>query len=274
MVLSQLRSLPLRALLLGALLFIFSAYCAAEVDLEVEVTGVEDELLDNVLAYLSLEQRQDEESLNERWVRILHQDAPGEIRAALEPFGFYNVEVDSSLEQVDGSWIARYTVTPGEQVRIRELDMRYIGEGADMAELAEALRATPLMQGNTLDHQLYEAAKSSLVSAAEDLGYARATASVASVEVDPESNRADVTLHVDTGPRYYIGEVHFHQDFLDPQLLERTVQLEHGAPYDTAAVLAFQQSLQITDWASVVTVAPDFDAAVDGLVPLLSLIHI
>ena len=83
MVLNQFLSLPLRALLLGALLFNVSPPSIAEVDLDVEVTGVEDELLDNVLAYLSLEQRQDEESLNERWVRILHQDAPSEIRAAL-----------------------------------------------------------------------------------------------------------------------------------------------------------------------------------------------
>ena len=124
-----------------------------------KVTGVEDELLDNVLAYLSLEQRQDEESLNDRWVQVLHVDAPGEIRAALEPYGYYNVEVESSLEQVDGEWVARYAIDPGEKVRIRKLDMRFIGEGADRPELATAIGASPLKQGDPLDHQVYDAAK-------------------------------------------------------------------------------------------------------------------
>jgi translocation and assembly module TamA len=257
--------LPLLLLLL-TLMLPLNAW--SSVDVVVKVVGVEGELRDNVRAYLSLEQRKSEDSLTDRWVKILHGDAPDEIRAALAPFGYYNVQVDSSLEQVEGKWLARYDIVPGEPVRVTDLDLRYLGEGAQMPELATALTAFPLQPGDVLDDQRYESGKSKLLFAAARLGYAKAEPVVARVLVEPESNTAKVILHVDTGPRYYIGEVRFHQDFLNAALLAKTVSLTPGDPYVNSEVLAFQQGLQVTDWASVVAVDPRFDEAVDGRVPI------
>ncbi len=254
----------------GLLLFLATlcSHCLAEVDVTVQVRGVKGEKLANVRAFLSIEQRKSEKSLTERWLRLLHEDAPAEIKSALEPFGYYNVTVTSSLEPVNGSWTARYEITPGEPVRISHVDLLYTGEGAGAGELALAIQSFPLKNGDILDHLVYENGKSALVYAAAGLGYVQAKPSTARVEVDPYANTATIALEVDTGPRFYYGKVRFHQEFLKPELLERTVTLTPGDPYVTDDVIAYQQGLQISDWASVVTVEPHFDDAEDGRVPL------
>ena len=250
------------------LFMLLPVWSSAAVDVQVTVEGVSGEMLHNVRAHLSLEQRKGEETLTDRWVKILHRDAPEEIRSALASYGYYNVGVDSALEQVDGQWRVRYDIALGEPVRIADIDLRYLGAGAEELALVGALEAFPLQSGDVLDHQVYENGKAALIAAATRIGYARASAALAQVLVKPGSNSAQISLHIDTGQRYYIGEVRFHQDFLKPELLQKTVTLTPGDPYINSEVLAFQQGLQVTDWASVVAVDPRFDEAVDGRVPI------
>jgi translocation and assembly module TamA len=240
----------------------------AEVDVSVKITGVKGAQLTNVRAHLSLIQRSQDENLSDRWVRMLFEDAPDEIRKAMEPFGYYDVAVNSSLEQRDGRWFANFEVARGDPVRIASKDLHYTGAGADMAELPAKLDAFGLKVGDRLDHQRYEEAKAQLIRSAETLGYVKAQAVDAEVVVDPKAYSATIKLTIDTGPRYFYGDVSFEQDFLDPALLQRTVNLQPGEPYNLDNVIAFQQGLQLTGWASVVTVDPKFKKAVNGQVPI------
>ncbi len=240
----------------------------AEVDVSVKVTGVKGAQLDNVRAHLSLIQRGKDEDLSDRWVRMLYEDGLDEIGRAMEPFGYYNVAVKSSLEQRDGRWFANYQVSRGDPVLIASKDLHYTGAGSDSAELIAKLDAFGLKVGDRLNHQRYEEAKAGLIRSAEKLGYVKAQAVEAEVLVDPQANTAAIKLTVDTGPRYFYGEVSFEQDFLEPALLERTVKLQPGEPYNLDDVITFQQGLQLTGWASAVTVDPKFKQAVDGQVPI------
>ena len=256
------------ALLLALLAGLLSGNVVGQVPLTIRLEGVSGAMRANVLAYLSLERLRTDASLTDRWVRILHRDADEEIKAALAPFGYYNVAVDSALEQIGGRWRARYRISPGDPVRISGLDLRFQGEGKHMAALGDALSAFPLKRGDQMDDERYETGKSDLLIAARRQGFARAELALARVLIDPALNTARIVLHIETGPRYYIGQVRFHQDFLNPDLLERTVTLTPGAPYVNSNVLAFQQGLQVSDWAAVVAVDPRFDEAVEGRVPI------
>ena len=256
-----------------AILFLFVTFllpsiALAAASVTVEISGVKGELLSNVRAHLSLDRRRNEEGLKERWIRILHDQAPGEIRAALEPFGYYNVQLTESLEQSNGRWIARYALVLGEPVRISSLHLFYSGDGAEEVLLKAAIESFPLQPGEVLDHARYEQARDSLVEAAMQLGYAKATLVDARVTVDPQSNSATINLQVETGPRYFFGQVRIHQDFLNQGLVEEFVTLKAGEPYNTNRLLAFQQGLQATEWASVVQVDPRFEEAVERQVPL------
>jgi translocation and assembly module TamA len=264
--LKKLKRTALSWLLFLALLI--PMYCGAEVNLTVKISGVDGDLLENVHAHLSIQQRKSEKALKERWVRILHADAPDEIRAALEPYGYYSVQVQDSLDQIGDKWVASYEISLGEPTKISSLDVRFLGEGAGTDVLDAAIESFPLKVGDVLDHDRYEQAREALVEAAVRLGYVKANPAEARVLVNPEANSAEVTLHIDTGQRFYFGKVRIQQDFLNQELVEKFVSLKAGDPYDIKQVLAFQQGLQVTDWASVVRVDPRFEDAVDGQVPL------
>ena len=82
-------SLIHRALFLFAVCIPFVALGGPAID--IEINGLESEHRENVRNYLDIEKRKDNENFNLTWLKRLHAKAPDQIRAALEPFGYYNI---------------------------------------------------------------------------------------------------------------------------------------------------------------------------------------
>lgn len=100
------------------LLLLFLAFpVRAELNVDVQIEGVDDELLNNVRAYLTIEQQRNDPTLNESRLRRYHQKAPAEIADALAPFGYYRPNTVASLSEANGRWLARYDIQLGEPVR-------------------------------------------------------------------------------------------------------------------------------------------------------------
>ena len=67
---------------------------------DVEIHGVDDEMRDNVLAYLSFERyKKGGAELTADTVERLHNRVEREVDAALRPFGYYEPQVQSSVNQ-------------------------------------------------------------------------------------------------------------------------------------------------------------------------------
>ena len=81
--------------------------------IDIEIQGLDRTYRTNVLNYLDLEKRKDDENLTVTWLKRLHAKAPDQIRAALEPFGYYNPEIEASLTEKNGKWYAVYVVDVG-----------------------------------------------------------------------------------------------------------------------------------------------------------------
>jgi len=77
-------SLSRRLLAVGLLAW---ASLVQALPLEVVIEGLVSEQEDNVRSFLSLEREKDREGLTEGRLRLLHREAPAEIRQALQPFG-------------------------------------------------------------------------------------------------------------------------------------------------------------------------------------------
>ncbi len=245
------------AFLLWALL----ATPAWALDLKVNVTGIEGELLQNVEAYLEIWQEREYEALQPARVRLLHKRAPGQIRDALAPFGFYNVDVEEDLRSPDGggsAWVASYRVSPGDPVVIKGVTYQIEGEAREDGGFPQRFA---LADGDVLRHADWESAKQSLLLAAAGRGYLDARIVNSRVLVDRDLNTAAVEVLFDSGPRYYFGPVTFEQDFLDPTLLQRFVRLEPGEPYDQGAVLGLQGSLLDTEYFRRVEMVPQTEEA-------------
>ena len=226
------------------------------VEVKVTVEGVEDELLKNVEAFLQIAQEATAGDLTVTRMNRLHAKAPDQIRAALQPFGYYGVVVDSDLKTDDqkaSQWRTLYRVTPGEPTKVGHVAFEVTGEAAEDEGFP---RTFGVSEGDRFVHSDYEDAKNALLLAAAGRGYLDARFERSRVTVDPERATADIDVSFAAGARYYFGPVRVEQEILDPGYLERFVHLERGEPYDQNAVLKLQTSLYDTDYFRRVEMEP------------------
>lgn len=237
--------------------------------LEVRVEGLEGERERNVLALLGIYQDRDEETLTAERVRALHERAPNQIRSALAPFGHYRVQVDASLQvpaSEDGTWRARYRVDAGAEIKVGAVAYRITGPGADDPAFPKSF---PMRVGEVLQHDRYTRARDEIRTIAAREGYLDYALVTHQVLIDLEAYQALIDFHLDTGERFYLGEVRFNQDLLDEDFLRRFVTFEPGEVYDPDRLLGFQARLLGTEYFDSVELVPQKDeVGADRQVPI------
>jgi translocation and assembly module TamA len=262
-----------RIILLISLSFCTCARAAETV--EVRVEGLEDPLAENVQAFLSIaslseERAEDEEPvpLRDNDVRRLHRQAPGEIRQALQPFGFYSPAVESNLVRGDGGWVATYDVDAGAPTRVEHTEISVEGEAADLPEVKALLADIGIAEGDVLNHPAYETAKNGLLEAVYSAGYLDVRYRRSEMLVRPERHRAEIYLVLESGSRYFFGEVEIEQYVLDPAFVQRFNDIERGEPFDTERLIDLQLALSGSDYFSTVDVRVHRENTADFHVPV------
>ncbi len=259
----------LRYSLAGLLLLLASTAAWSQTpELEIEIIGVSGDMLANVQSGLSLYLQRNHPLLGESLIRRHHNNAAAEIRKSLEPFGHYHAKVEASLEQDGNRWRARYRIDPGEPVRIRGLDLRIEGPGADDPAFLRWRAGWPLSPGGILLHRPYEDAKGRLLQIARERGYVEGALVTHRILVDLEARHADIELRYLTGPRYTFGEILIDQEEFDEDFLRRFLNFDSGDPYDAAQLLALRRAFADSDYFERADVMPMHELAVDGQVPV------
>lgn len=257
-----------RRWLLGLLL---SGSCsvAAATTLNLDLEGVSGELADNVRGFLSIQTLHNQTVRSENRLRYLHRQAEREIRLALEPFGYYNPELELQLTQAaDGRWQARYRIDPGPRTRIQRADLVLEGEGNTDSEFRTLMRQTPVRKGAWLSHQDYERLKSQLQSLASERGYYRAHFTRQRILVDPFANEAEIELTYATGERTRISELRFSDSPIGEPLLRRYPRFAEGDYLAVADLIDLQGALIDSDYFADVEVRPLLDELEAGEVPV------
>jgi translocation and assembly module TamA len=231
--------------------------------LAVTVEGVDGPLRDNVLVLLELNRFAGKAAPDEARLRWLHGNAERNIREALQPFGYYESTIESTLNRVPGGWEARYRIQPGRPLRITTLDLKILGEGQQDPVFQQALARAPLAQGQVLDQPKYEQFKQALETLATERGYFKARFTERAIRVNLQAYEATVRLHYDTGPRYRFGDVTFKQNFLSPKLLNRYPSFKPGDPYNANDLLKLQGDLNNSPYFSQIQINAPPDAATD-----------
>ena len=233
---------------------------------EVLIDGVEADIRDNILAYLRLD---DEPCDAPLWrVRRLFADADTQIREALEVVGFYSAKLDKQLDTGETCWQARFTITPGQPVRLRIVSVKIDTSAAINSQMEVVIGDCELHAGDVLQHARYESCKRKIKRAAEQRGYFESRFIEQRIDVFPREYAADVTLHFVTGPRYVFGAISFDQDVLDPDLIQRFVRITPGEPYDAERVRRLQRYLVTSAYFDQVALTrnprgePDYDVPI------------
>lgn len=238
------------------LLAVLSAQTAWALALTVKVQGLDQKLHDQVVKYLDISREQGQTKLNLARLQRLHEQAPKQIKTALQVFGYYRATVKSDLQQQDGAWVATYRVDPGEPIRIATVSVVVDGEGHDNPALKAALANFPIRKGQVLDQPRYDAARDALFRTAIMQGFLDARFVQREVRVDLSHYSVSVVLQLQTGKRYYFGPVSFKQDAMDPAFLARYVKFKPGAAYNPAQLLMLQTNLSDSGLFQSVEVLP------------------
>ena len=267
-----------------ALLIITTA--RAEVVLEVEITGVEGAVLENVRAHLSIARHDSKagllpfrlpsvgdekvgKPLTENELRRLHRRARREIGQSLQPYGYYESVIETRLEYLDETWVASYHIETGPATHIESVDIQVTGEGENEPAILAALEGGKLHAGNHLLHSEYDTTKQSLLRAALDAGYLDAGYSRAELRVTPTTRQARIELHLDTGPRYYFGPLTIQQDILDRDFIRQYIDFRSGEPFDTDKLLRLQVALGDSGYFNQVEVQTQRKEALDQHIPVI-----
>ena len=259
-----------------------AAFAHASERVEVQITGIEDELLDNVTAQLGIAQLvrqasfiplpsidEQETEVSEASVRRLHRAAPSEIRKALQPFGYYSPTIKSNLDRKEDSWVASYRVDPGKPTLVENIELGIQGDGRDNADLRSVLESTQLATGQRLQHVHYADTKAALMKAALAAGYLDARFVRSEIRVEPRHRNAGIALILDTGQRYYFGDIHIDQQILDASMIRGFVKIERGTPFNTDKLLKLQLALDDSGFFSRVEVDVRRKEAKDFHIPIL-----
>lgn len=237
-------------LLLMSSLFAAMAMSPAWANSPVKVTikGIQGELRKNVRAFLSIASGDVPKNPPAELVRRLNARAPDEIRSALQPFGYYQPVIHSSLKKTDDHWQATYDIQQGPATHIRVSDVRVEGPGSKALE--STVRSINLNPGNRLVQSVYENAKKTLLHAAYNHGYLDADFTRHVIQVHPDRQVADIHLVMETGPLYRFGHITIDQNILSQKFVQRFVTIPYGARFNIQRLLTLQQALSSSGYFS------------------------
>lgn len=175
-----------------------------------------------------------------------------QIKKAMEPYGFFKPQINI-VQNASGLtvWIQK-----GPRIVIASIQLHLIGQGQDNFQLQQALHAFPIRSGKPFNTLKYAKAKQYLLDTAEHQGFLHATFTQAEVRIDEVLYKIDIYLTLDTGPRYFFGQVQFDPTYISPELLQRYIPFRPEQPYSTDTILAFNNALTGSGYFKTVIVKP------------------
>jgi len=232
------------------------------------IDGVEGEVADNVRAYLSLYKESCDAPL---WrLRGRLKQADGEVRNALEAFGYYQETVTRRFEPAtskDACWQVVFTIVPGPRVSIGIIDVVIHGDASTDSAFEPLVRKAMDQAGQPLRQDIYTNLKRRIAELARTRGYIRGHYTQNELRVNPARGTADIILHYDSGPRFTFGPIRREQDIINPQLLDRFLAYEEGKPYDATLLTKTTRALAGSGYFRNAYVQPHFDEATDDEIP-------
>ncbi len=255
-------SLPRRFFFCAGLQLWIAVASAHAAVLEYSISGLDGEALDNVSAWLG-----DPPETAQARSNFLFT-AEDRVDSALRALGYYSADIFLNVTREEPVWTLEVAVIPGEQVRLREVDVRIEGEAQNDREFTRLFADIPLQAGAPLHHGKFDAFRRKIQSLGLRRGYFDGSFTRSRVAVEPRGRTADVELHYASGSRYRFGELTFSGSEFAAGVLDPLLAFSPGDPYNQAKLQESQAQLQRTGYFSAVIFSPQVDAAEDRMVPL------
>ncbi len=237
---------------------------------EVSVEGVGEEALKNVEQALSPPEGLIKgDQVDELLLALFLKEAGHKVQEALKPFGYYHAQLTISTDRSPGRVRLLVKVKPGEPVRIATLKIELTGPGAFEGNLREDLSAFPLKEGDILRQDRYEEAKKALQDKVQEAGYLDSDFSVHRINLSLAENQAHIELILETGPRYYFGEILFvPQPNYPLDFLKRYLSFQTGGVFSSRKLAGTQFNFINSSRFKEATIETDKEETVNHHIPV------
>lgn len=244
---------------------VLTAPIATAAQLDWRVEGINGQLADNVRAHLG----DAREAATLREARILRSRAVDRAREGLKALGYYEPTIETSLEgDADSGWTVVLSIDKGKPVRLGEVEIAVRGEGSDDKVFAATIDALTLKKGEVLNHGTYDAAKNALRNRALSRGYFDYAFATSRIEVNPERQRADIRLILESGPRYRVERIERTDTPFSDDLIERLIDVDTPVPYSADLIARLNRRLIDSGYFKDARVNVLREEAKGGVVPV------
>lgn len=235
----------------------------------VHVDVEDDSIREMIETHLPLIAQQQQEALDKEQVGFLAEDAPTQIQMMLKTRGYFNANVQ--VVDNDNSYTIR--ITPGKPTIIDNVNVAIIGDVLQDPDLAtyykDGLANWALPVGETFSQENWNSSKSSVLSAVTRKKYPLAKLTASQATINPVSNRADLSVTVESNRPIYFGEFNIQGTKRYPaSVVKGLADFQPGSPYSLDKLLDYQQALEQDGHYSDASVQADFDNLQDDRVPI------
>ncbi len=236
--------------------------------LEVQITGLPREPLENALTALTNRQKLIKDRFDAAMVMRFYHSIPKEIKAAIAPYGYFKPHIHSYIHRNGHFWSSRFVVDPGPQMKFTTLDLQITGPGSQNRIFKRLYAKFPVKVGDNFSYEKYDTAKDELFTVAQAHGYFRAKMIKSAVYVNLSTYEAHVVIHFATGPRFYFGKTSFSHTPFNLSFLRRFLRYKQGEDYRQGKVTHTREDLANSNYFQQVIVTPEPNNATDLKVPI------
>lgn len=233
-----------------------------------KLIGLNNGSLSNAMARLKLERDSYGNELTTANIQSIYQQAPNEIRKAIEPYGYFHPIIHSTLRHDNNNWLATFTINPGKILRINKIDVSIDGEGKNNKKILAVIKRLPIKVGDAFQVENYEQAKSSLLQVANEQGYIKASFATKQILLDRRLNQAAIILHLSTGERYYFGGFTFNKNNYAEKFLRRFIPVTSQDAFSSEKLIQLQQDMGSSYYFKQVNITPDFNHIENNRIPV------
>lgn len=249
------KSILLFILINALLLFCYNVF-ATNTPFAYKIEGLTGDALNNATTQLNLMIKHLGDKPSNNQLNRFYENASDAIKQAIQPFGYFKAQVRSHLNKNKTPWHARFTVTPGPVMLVNQVDIRITGDGANLAEFANFKRKFPLHTGDPLNAKKYKQAKNNLFKLAQKYGYLNGKMLQQALNIDLIHYQANITLHFDTGKRFYFGKTKFNKTLFNPEFLSHFLPYKSGEPFSNQTISKTQSNFNDSNYFTSVSVTP------------------
>lgn len=232
------------------------------------------ELEDLLKSHLDMMKWRDNPRMNPAEWQRLYSIAPQNIKDLLSTVGYFSPQIDSSLSNQNGVYIAKFTVDPSQPVLIKSVDIQFTGgiaeQSADIKPNMRRLREHWLLKSGAQFHQgNWDLAKRNLLTSLLVERYPNATIRNSKAEVNLETHSVALTIEVDSGPAIKFGNTSIEGLKRYPaKVVTNLNPIKPDGIYNQSDLLTFQTRLQESGYFQSVEVTADTKNTENNVAPI------